>query len=175
MHSCANGPARSSGLRLSSSSEAARLDLVTGVAACTAAGDLLDDGPGAGGQLSPVVLDPVLAVLDEDGDDLPRWVWPRWIFVPATMRLPWLETTRLTRVMPAGGAVGGGPVRRAPCRRRPAGGRRAPTWPRASSSPCDETDKTRNPAKGTVRRCDRPGSGEGRHGGSRDRHDSRPS
>ena len=41
------------------------------MAACAAAGDLLDNGAPAGGELGPVVQDPVLAVLDDDSDDLP--------------------------------------------------------------------------------------------------------
>jgi len=46
------------------------LDVVVDVAACAAAGDLLDDGAGTGGQLSPFVQDAELAVFDDDGDDL---------------------------------------------------------------------------------------------------------
>ena len=43
--------------------------LVVDVAACAAAGDLLDDGSGVGGQLGPIVQDAELAVLDDHGDD----------------------------------------------------------------------------------------------------------
>ena len=70
MHSCASEPARSKGSRPSLTRDR-RLDLVTGMAACAAAGDLLDDGARAGGALAPVMQDPVLAVLDDDSDDLP--------------------------------------------------------------------------------------------------------
>jgi hypothetical protein len=64
------------------------------VAACAAAGDLLDDGSGAGGQLGSVVQDAELAILDDHGDDLAAVDVTEVDFTPATMRPPWLETTR---------------------------------------------------------------------------------
>jgi hypothetical protein len=47
------------------------LDVVVDVAACAAAGYLLDDGAGVGGQLCSVVQDAELAVFYDDGDDFP--------------------------------------------------------------------------------------------------------
>jgi len=74
-----------------------------------------------GGQLDPVVQDAELAVLDDHGDDLATVDVPRWIFIPATIRPPWLETTRVTWRARVAGA-GAGPARRAPCRRPRAAG-----------------------------------------------------
>jgi hypothetical protein len=46
------------------------LDLVGGVSACAAAGDFLDEGSGVGGQLSSIVQDAELVVIDRHDDDL---------------------------------------------------------------------------------------------------------
>jgi hypothetical protein len=83
------------------------LDLVVDVAACAAAGDLLYDGSGVGGQLGPIVQDPELAVLDGHGDDLATVDMTKADLRLATMKPAWLEISKLI-CMASGGIVGGG-------------------------------------------------------------------
>jgi hypothetical protein len=87
------------------------------------AGDLLDKGPGVGGQLGSIVDDPELGVADRHGDDLAAVSVADLEFDSGDHEAALAGDHPADVVTAAGRAVGGGPASRAPCSRpRAAGG-----------------------------------------------------